>query len=546
MTSTGTNAPHHHPDPAPDVESIDPAPDAAQTPLPASESAAGSAGLTTDGRLKSGSLAGLTMGAAILTLSWPILAESVLNSLVGLTDTVLAAQISAEATDAIGGASYTLWFVGLIAMAIGVGATAMISRGVGASRMGIARAAVGQSILLSAIFSLLVAALMYATSAPLATLLSLQGEGRTAFVTYMRVMSAGVPGMYVLAACIAAFRGVGDSIRPLFAMILVNIVNVGCSWLLSGVDLRSTTLTPDGPVSRIILHNPAAHLLGGGLGVAGIGWGTVIAESVGAIVALIMLARGRARIQLIARRLLPHRTTIARLVRVGTPNFLETFGMWAGNYVIIVMVGWLALSGAEGSSSHGGLLGAHIVAIRIESFSYLPGFAMGAAAATLAGQYLGAKAPELARRAILRCALVTSIIMGVFGLVFLLFARTLVGWVSAQPEHLAIAPTLLMITGCVQIPFGLGIVLRSALRGAGDVRAVMYLTWISTYAVRLPLVYILSGVDIPLPGGHVIHNPFRDHPSLPWLWVGLCTEMVARGALFFWRFRSGLWTRARV
>jgi Na+-driven multidrug efflux pump len=34
------------------------------------------------------------------------------------------------------------------------------------------------------------------------------------------------------------------------------------------------------------------------------------------------------------------------------------------------------------------------------------------------------------------------------------------------------------------------------MRGAGDVKVVMALTWISTYLIRLPLAYLLSGVDV--------------------------------------------------
>ena len=66
------------------------------------------------GRLKSGRLAGLGLTAAIITVSWPVLVDSFLNSLVGLTDTAIAAAISPGATDAIGNAAYTLWFVGLL------------------------------------------------------------------------------------------------------------------------------------------------------------------------------------------------------------------------------------------------------------------------------------------------------------------------------------------------------------------------------------------------------------------------------------------------
>ena len=50
-------------------------------------------GLTPDGRLRSGRLAGLSMRGAIWMLSWPILVESLLNSFVGLTDTYLSAAL---------------------------------------------------------------------------------------------------------------------------------------------------------------------------------------------------------------------------------------------------------------------------------------------------------------------------------------------------------------------------------------------------------------------------------------------------------------------
>ncbi len=102
-------------------EAIDPIPG---PKIPRTESG----GLTPDGRLKSGRLAGLSMRRAIWTLYWPIVLESLLASLVGMTDTYLSAQISVHATDAIGGASYLLWFIGLVVMAVGVGATALISR----------------------------------------------------------------------------------------------------------------------------------------------------------------------------------------------------------------------------------------------------------------------------------------------------------------------------------------------------------------------------------------------------------------------------------
>ncbi|HCT46241.1 MAG TPA: hypothetical protein DF699_13615, partial [Phycisphaerales bacterium] len=109
--------------------------------------------VTDDGRFRSGRLKGLSMGAAIVVLAWPVVLESFLNSLVGLTDTKLSASLEdgVAATDAIGGASYIMWFIGLVIMAIGVGATALISRSVGKGRLGVANVMLGQATTLGLI-----------------------------------------------------------------------------------------------------------------------------------------------------------------------------------------------------------------------------------------------------------------------------------------------------------------------------------------------------------------------------------------------------------
>ena len=492
-------------------------------------------GLTPDGRLKSGRLAGLTLRAAIWVLAWPVLVDSLLNTLVGLTDTVLAAGISEPAADAVGMASYFMWFFGLVVMALDVGATALVSRSVGAGRLAVASAAVGQTLLLAIAAGLGLGLLVWASSGTVATLLFPEPESNQAFHDYMKIMALDVPFMALLYAGIACLRGCGDTFRPMRAMIVVNLVNMAASWTLAGVDLKTAAVIHGQPVTRVLIHNP----FGFDLGVTGIAVGTTIGHAVGAVIILGVLVRGVSGVKLRRRRLRPHAHTLRRLVRVGLPNFAETLGMWAGNFLVVLMVGWLGP----------GMVGAHSVAIRIEAFSFQPGFALGLAAATLAGQYLGAGSPRMARRAILVCTGAAVAIMASMGVVFIAAPRFCVGLISTQPTHLELTPRLLFVTGMVQIPFAIGIVLRTAMRGAGDVRAVWYITWLTTYGARLPLVYLLSGVDIPLPewmGGGVVTNPWPWDWGLTGLWIGLCIEVTIRGVAFVWRFLHGGWARARV
>jgi len=489
-------------------------------------------GVTCDGRLKTGRLAGLSMAQAIWVLSWPVLVESFLNSLVGLTDTVLVAALpnGEAATDAIGGAAYIMWFIGLVGMSLGIGATALVSRSMGAGRKAVANAALGQTLLLAAVGGIAVGLVVYGFAPAVASLMNLGGDSGELFVLYMSIVAAGVPLSTLLFAITACARGAGDAIRPLFAMIAVNIVNIVLSWILSGADL--TRAAPDGQV-QMLLENPFEF----DLGVAGIALGTVAGHAVGAIIIVAMALSGTWGIRLLRRRLVPHWHTMRRLIRVGLPNLAETAGLWFGNLFIVLMVGQIGVSG---------FLGSHIIAIRVESFSFLPGFAMGAAAATLAGQYLGAGSPKLAMRAVLWCTLIGVLLMGSIGLALVLFPRQITGLMSSQPQHLESVPQLLFICGLVQAPFAVAIVTRGALRGAGDVRRVMMLTWLTTYAIRLPLAYALSGVDIPLGDGHSIQNPFREEPTLTGLWIALCIELTIRGVIFGSRFAGGKWTKAKV
>lgn len=492
----------------------------------------GRAGLSRDGRLKSGRLAGLTLHRAIWVLSWPVLVDSMLNTFVGLTDQVLASGISEAASDAIGMGSYCTWFMGLVVMALDVGATALVSRSVGAGRRAVANAAVGQTVLLALIAGAFLGVLVASVAAPLGVAVFGRGETANAFRDFMLIAGFTGPFMSLLFGGIACARGAGDTFTPMTTMLAVNVVNIVASWVLAGVDLKTVEVVNGHTVTRVLLENPFPF----DLGVTGIAMGTMLGYAVGAVIILGALARGRSGVTLRRSRLRPHWHTMRRIARVGLPNFAETLGMWAGNFLIVLMVGWLGA----------GMVGAHSVAIRIEAFSFQPGFAIGLAAATLAGQYLGAGSPRLARRAVLICAGIASLIMGSIGVVYMTMPRALVALLSIQPTHLEQTPRLLFVTGIVQVPFAISIVLRTALRGAGDVKVVMYATWFCTYALRLPLAYALSGVDIPLPSGGVLENPFPWDWGLTGLWVGLCIEILIRGAIFGARVLHGGWTRHRV
>ena len=316
-----------------------------------------------------GKLEGLSLRRQVFVLAvWPFF-QQLLNWLVSAVDTAVAGRLSVEATNAIGVAAYIGWLLGLLTMAVGSGGMALISRAVGGRHRGLANAGVAQALLIAVVWGAVVGAIIYSLAGVIGRAAGLEGDSLGLAVTYLRIVAVVTPMAGVLFVGSMALSGAGDTRSPFWIMLAVNAVNVGLTlWL----------------VAR-------------GYGVAGIAMGTATAWCVGAALTLWLLVRPGGPIRLHRHRLRPHKHTILRIVRVALPNFVDRFGHWLGNFAVLMIVGFIAVNDLGGPG--GALQGAHIVAIRIEALSFLPGMAFGVAAATLAGQYLGAGSEALARGA---------------------------------------------------------------------------------------------------------------------------------------------------
>jgi putative MATE family efflux protein len=469
-----------------------------------------------EGQIRSGKLAGKSLAAAMFILATPVFLEHLLAAFVGLVDKMLTGglpeEIATAALDGVGIGSYVGWFMGIAISGVGIGAQALIARALGGGNEREAAHGLGQAMVFSVFWGIAIGFVLHAAAPLLAEIGNLTEEGRLYCIQYVRTISFGVPFSAIMFIGIMSLHGAGETTRPFLIMIVVNIVNIVASWYLSGA---------------VIAFGGYAFVSPGDGGVIGIALGTVIARGAGALLLLGLVIRGVKDLRLEGWALRPHFGMIWRIVRIGVPSFFEGMGMWIGNLLVLGVVGQIAAQQRIGD----GLLGAHIIAVQWEAFSFLPGFAMGIAASTLAGQYLGAKNPRMASRAMLACAGVAMAFMGLWGVVFCLFGRPLTAVISSDPYHLATVPSLLFICGIVQVNFAVGMVLRTGMRGAGDTTWAMIITWTGTYLVRLPAAYIIG-----------LHLGY----GLKGVWIGLCGELAVRSFLFGARFLHGGWTKVKV
>ena len=174
---------------------------------------------------------------------------------------------------------------------------------------------------------------------------------------------------------------------------------------------------------------------------------------------------------------------------------------------------------------------AHIIAVRVEALSYMVGFAVVTAAATLVGQSLGMKDPRRAARAAYLAYALGGGAMTIGGLLFIFCGRAMTGFMSDKPAIADLAARCLFITAFAQPGFAASAIFAGALRRAGDTFSVMVLNLASIILVRL-LGALIVGWWL--------------HRGLAAIWVVLAAELTIRGIAVYVRFRYGRWKHAPV
>ncbi len=505
---------------------------------PLSQMAVGEAGAEVDSRgvIQSGNLAGRTMWAAIWILALPVLIQQTMAATVGLVDKIIAGSlpetIVRPAMDGIGIGSYVGWFIGIAMTGLGIGGQALIARAMGAGDAHQSHRALAQAVSVSVLWGAFIGVVMYFGVYPMTQVAHLSPDAAKYCTQYVQTLAYFMPFCGIMMVGSMCMHGAGETLKPSLIAVLVNVINIGLTWFLSGVEIAFGS--PDSPDGRWTIPNPSPFDPEQ-VGVIGIAAGSGLGFFCGAVMTLIVLFRGVKDLRLEVSHMPFDGSMIWRFVRIGVPNFFEGMAMWASNLFVIRFIGQIAVSQAEAREVGGevaeGLHGAHMIAVQWEAFSFMPGFAIGTAAGALAGQYLGAGNARDARLAIMKCTIIGSLIMGLLGLVFIFGGEFLTSIISHDPVHLQETPRVLFLCGLIQVFFAITMVVRQSLRGVGDTKWVFIITVVSSYGVRLPAAWFFG-----------VYMEY----GLLGIWMGLCGELVIRAMLFFARYLHGGWQHVKV
>ena len=385
--------------------------------------------------------------------------EMAMESIFAVVDIAFVSRLGTDAVAAVGITEALITVLYAIAIGLGLGITAMVSRRIGAGDAHGAAQVTGQSIWVGVLLSVVIGVFGVIYARDLLVIMGAsdsvieQGAGFTA------VLLGGAFSIVYLFMLNAAFRGAGDATVALRSL-----------WLANGINI---VLDP----CFIFGLGPFPEM-----GVTGAAVATTIGRGVGVVYQLWYLMNGRGRIAF-AREHLRFVPSLAwRMIRIsfgGVGQFLIATSSWIGVMRIVAMFGSPSIA-------------AYTIALRMMEFVFLPAWGLGNAAATLVGQNLGAGQPERAESSAWQAAKFNAAFMSFAGIFLLVSAETISGWFTSEPEVLRIGTHCMRILGIGFPMYAVGMVVMQAMNGAGDTETPMILNVICFWIVQIPLAFMLA------------------------------------------------------
>ena len=439
---------------------------------------------------------------SVFRLAWPVVVQQVSFSMVQLVDTFLVGHLGEDALAGVRLAGQVLWFSQAGMVAVGVGATAVVARNVGAGQPERASVTLRNALLMAVAWGSLMGLLMWFLSGWGLGMMGAEADAKHQGTVYLKAAALGMPLLAASYAGGAALQGAGDTRAPMIIGIIVNVVNMVVAYSL---------INGPGPFPR--------------LDVLGSGAGFTSSAIVGALLVLTVLASGTRVV-----RWSPWQAAqvsgreAARILNVGVPSGLEQLQF---NIAFMLYTRIIASLGTTALAAHG-------VTLAIQSLTFNVGFALSVATTALVGQSLGARRPDLAERATFVAMRSSLVFMVAIGVVLMLFGGQItdlfVGGENAD-EVISIGRKLLFIFAFAMPALAVSLCLSGGLRGAGDTRAVLAIMAGTTWIVRLVPAYLLAiTAGLGVPGA----------------WAAAIIDINVRAALMFIRFRQGRWKHIKV
>lgn len=248
------------------------------------------------------------------------------------------------------------------------------------------------------------------------------------------------------------------------------------------------------------------------LGYMGSAWASFIARACMGISFLILIFKSRITKDIGAhfKQAKVNWKELKDLARIGLNSGLQfTFEVAA-----FVIAGLMAGSfGKEQIDAHG-------IALSIAAFTYMFGSGISSAATIRIGIYNAQQNWKEIKNASSVAIKLVLLIMGTFGILFLILNDYLPMAFSSEPGIILLASKLLIIAAMFQLFDGMQVTIIGVLRGLEDVKIPTVVTLIGYWLIALPLAYLLAfGFKMETVG----------------IWIGLLSSLIFVAGGLYWR-----------
>jgi putative MATE family efflux protein len=439
---------------------------------------------------------------SIWSLGWPVMINMGAHTVFSLIDLYWIGALGTDAIAAVALCGNILFSMFGLTLVIYSGALAMISRRVGADRLGGNDGAEGvaaQALHLSTVLGAIVAGLGVMVARPIMLLFDASPEVSELGTAYLVPMMVGFLAMFPSMAIGATFTATGDTRTPMYVGVVFNIVNAALDPFL---------------------------IFGWGglpeLGVAGASIASLICQVMGLLL-LIGLYRRR-------DMGFPHPGLLrwygtgawVRMLRIGVPGGL---GAPTRPFSTLFLLKVIASFGPAGVAAFG-------ITVRSLSLTWLYFGALSTAVSTLTGQSLGRRDLHGIRSLVAKSTRMSIALSVALGVPYWIWAREVVGIFEHESAVvLDLGTTFIRLLVVANLSTAFSMVWGAVMNGAGDTRPPMVIAILANWVVKLPLAYLFA---ILLGAG------------VEGIWWAMAISIVFEsGALLAW-YRRDRWIHAEV
>ena len=436
------------------------------------------------------------IGATLMAFALPTLASNILQSLNGSINSIWVGRFLGEgALAATSNANIIMFLMFSAVFGFGMAATILVGQSVGRGDIEGARRAFGSAVGLVVGGAMVIAAAGWIFAPAILRLLATPGSAQGLALDYLRVIFLGLPLSMLGVLIQMGLRGTGDSVTPLWFMVLSVAIDSSFNPLLiEGI----------GPFPR--------------LGIAGSATATLLASAVSTLGLLTYVYARDLPIRLRGtelRWLLPEAGLVRVIVAKGLPMGAQMLVMSTAG---LTMVGLVNRLGVETAA-------AYAVSQQLWTYIQMPAMAIGVAVSSMAAQNIGAGKWERVG-AITRAGIVGNsiITLAVIAAIILFDRQVMALFVGSASPAIPIAGHIQLISSWTFVMFGATMVLFSTVRANGATLAPLIILAIAFYPVRIGFAILGQrwfGVDA--------------------LWFAFPLGSLVSLGLATWFYRHGRW-----